>query len=217
MNLNRNIFYVSAICGVFLLVSCKNDSHLDASGLKIPHYEVGSDTFKAPDLSGFRARVSERFAIGDTVPVSREKLEKLLPEEIEGYTLEIREGGKFNTKEYAFSEATYVFYNEGNEYLEITLADYVADTLFFENPLRRYHLIGGPEFGNEEVKKLEPPTPGMDGFGWVSYHAPSQAARLFFGLNYRYALNIEATGQTDTKTVLDAWSSIPLNSLIQKP
>lgn len=194
---------------------CKQGGDLDADGVKIPHFDLPTDTFREPDLSAFRTAVSKRYAHGDTVPVAREELEQLLPEEWEGYSLEIRDGGKFRTKEYAFSEATYVFYNDQNEYLEITLADYVSDTLFFENPLRRYHLIGGPDFGNETVTKLEVPHPEWNAFGWIAYHPVTHVATLFMGLEYRFALNIEATGQVGTQLVDEVFTRIPIENLYE--
>lgn len=202
-----------ALALLWLLWGCQQQGTLDADSVKIPHFEAPTDTFREPDLSGFRARVSLRYSQGDTVPVSRADLEQLLPEEWDGYNLEIRDGGKFRTKEYAFSEATYVFYNDQNEYLEITLADYVADTLFFENPLRRYYLIGGPEFGNETVSKLEIPHPEWNAFGWIAYHPGTRNATLFMGLDYRFSLNIEATGQTGTQGVEEVFSRIPIENL----
>lgn len=152
----------------------------------------------APDLSAFQAEVRERFASGDTIPVAHEKLELLLPDKIEGYTLDKRESDRFDTGEYAFSEATFVFYNDNNEYLEITLADYIADTLFFINPLNRYALIGTAQWGSGTARPLSakdnlPP----NAFGWVSHTPSNQMARAFVGIGYRYALNIEVAGQSD--------------------
>lgn len=212
MIFSRNFIAICGILFCFGILGCKKVSDPEVKDVPFGEVKPPAMGFKPPDLSHFKQRVSERFAAGDTIPLEAKKLAKLLPAGIEDYSLDISQAQKFVTRDFAFSEATNVFYDDRSEYLEITLSDYIGDTLFFESPLRRYNLLGGPEFGPEKAEKLTEGL-GPNGFGWVSFDKSRGLATLFLGIDYRYALHIEATGQANWDRVRAVRDAIHMEEL----
>ena len=164
-------------------------------------------TEELPDTSGqkdpkkFAEAIKIRERQGDTIAIDHEKLENLLPNTIAEYTLDISKSSTFETRNYTFSEATKVFYNREEDYIEFIAGDYVADPDFFKVNLQRYNLAQGVEIEGirEEKRIVSGLVPGnvQDYFTWSLYNSQQKIARVYLGIDYRYFVTIEATGLDD--------------------
>ena len=87
------------------------------------------------DASAFAKIQEERSARGDTIPEVHTRLGQILPDSLPGFRADIDDGGTFQTRDFAFSEATRVYYDQDENYIEINVADYIADPDFFASVL----------------------------------------------------------------------------------
>ena len=132
-------------------------------------------------------------------PIFREVLQRMLVADIAGYKLQINEANTFSTKAFTFSEATKVFYNAEEQYIELNAGDYVANPDFFEVNLQRYNLAQGVEVQGviDEKRSVADffPSEAADAFSWSSFNKRKRIAWVYIGIDYRYFITIEATGQ----------------------
>lgn len=188
--------------------------------VKIPELEipvVNPDTSGGKSTADFELHIKERIEKGDTSVIAPERFGALLTDTIEGYTLEFDKASKFETSLFTFSEATKVFYNENEQYIELTAGDYVRNPDFFRVNLQRYNLAQGVEISGLQDLKIKPsgfaPEKAKDFFAWASFNSRKRLAWIYVGLDERYFITIEATDQDDfldiakVKTWLD-WAQL---------
>lgn len=172
----------------------------DSSNLEEPGFYDSipvKDTSLRFDASAFEDLIKKREARGDTVPRKHVQLRAILPDSLPGFKPDINEGGTFQTKDFAFSEATRVFYDANEEYIEINVADYIADYDFFASVLQRHDLANGMEI--EGVLESRIPVNHPEAFSWRSWNPEKRIARLYLGFDFRYFITLEQTGGADTR------------------
>ncbi len=160
---------------------------------------VQPDTSHTKSLVAFEARVADRFAKNDTAIVDHQKLLHLITDSIPGYKLEVNESKTFHAPLFTFAEASKVFYNSEEDYIEFTAGDYVTNPDFFRVNIQRYNLAVGVEIsGVKDEKRLDPelqPAEAKDFFVWASYNNRKHIAWVYIGIDERYFVTIEATAQ----------------------
>lgn len=164
------------------------------------------------DLKDFHAARVARETRGDTHLLPHTRLIRSLPEKVAGYQLEIEDSATFTARRFSWGEAARVFYNEEEDYVEISVADYIHDPLFFETVLERHRLANGLIVDGVKEDRLPTMENGMQ-FSWKSYTEPARVARAFMGIDYRYFVTIEATGQENTELVLDLLNQVRIEAL----
>jgi hypothetical protein len=174
----------------------------DGKDVKVPRQEIDMpvpDTSGLKGFEGFDAAVADRENAGDTIAIDHKLLQALLTDTIPGHDLEINKSSTFKTNDFAFSEATKVFYNSEENYTELTAGDYVSNPEFFKVNIQRYNIAQDVEINGIRDKKLD--VPGLrpeeasDFFTWSSYNSRKRLAWVFIGVNFRYFVTIEATNQ----------------------
>lgn len=158
-----------------------------------------SDAIPEKDTAVFEAEIAARMAAADTVAIAHERLERVFPEQIAGYAVDVDKASTFATNRFAFSEAIRVFYDEREEYIELIIGDYVADPDFFRANLQRYNEAGGREIDGVIEEKISganwTPAWASDFFAWRLYNRPRRLARFYVGIDRRYFLTVEASGR----------------------
>ena len=208
--------------GAFLIMAClvfscgetKPDVKLPAP-LEVP--EVNPDTSGGKSTADFEAHVKARIEKGDTIAIAHEKLQNMLIDSIAGYQLEINKASTFETRLFTFSEASKVFYNDEEQYIELTAGDYVANPDFFRVNLQRYNLAQGVEISGMEDRKVADagfaPNQAKDFFAWSAYNSRKRQAWIYIGIDERYFVTIEATDQADFLDIEKVKSWLNWNAL----
>lgn len=185
------------VIGILLGASCK-----EGPSVKTPETdltEVNPDTTNAKSLADFEAHIALRSAQNDTAIIDHHKLQAMLIDSIAGYVLEVNEASTFQAPLFSFAEASKVFYNENQDYVELTAGDYIRNPDFFRVNIQRYNLAMGVEIaGVRDEKRLEEafkPAAARDFFVWASYNSRKHLAWVFIGIDERYFVTIEATAQ----------------------
>ena len=167
------------------------------------------DTTGMIPLESFSEVRDRRVASGDTVAISHKILQKCITGEIDGYILESDQATTFTTQNFTFSEASKVFYNQEEDFIEVVAGDYVANPDFIEVQLRRFNLAQDVEIQGVTDRKLPLTTVGEAGqfFAWGSYNPVKQLALVNVGVNYRYIISISMTGATGIpdKETIEKW------------
>ncbi|MEM7041034.1 MAG: hypothetical protein AAF570_28985 [Bacteroidota bacterium] len=209
----RQLFFVGvAMAALMGCIGCGGAG--DDGRIKIPKSslpeEIHPDTSYTRDMEAFEAYIKDRFRRGDTAAVDHEKLAAILPDAISGYKLDIDKAATFETNAFTFSEATRVFYDPDENYIEFIAGDYVSNPDFFRVNLQRYNLAQGIEVNGVTDKKRYIadlfPKNAEEFFTWSTYNKEKRIARVFFGLDYRYFITLEAVNQNgflDMKMVRD--------------
>jgi hypothetical protein len=157
-----------------------------------------ADTSNQKESVDFEQFVADRKQRGDTIAIPHERLAAMLPDIIPGYQLDIDKAATFETNRFTFSEATRVFYNDKNEYIEFIAGDYVDDPDFFKVNLLRYNLAQDITIvGVKEKKEIGAgirPKDAVDFFAWSLFNDNRGLYRLYLGLDYRYFVTIEVSG-----------------------
>ncbi|MCB9234697.1 MAG: hypothetical protein H6581_23800 [Bacteroidia bacterium] len=168
------------------------------------------DTTYQTKLEIFEQIYAERAEKGDTVPVRHEKLAAALPKTLAGYDLEFDDGNSFITGDFAFSEASRVFYQDedGKGYVEFNLSDYSSDPAFIRNLIQRYNIADGIEMEGAVDSRLEPETGKT--LVWTHFEKERKFVRLEAGIDYRFHLRIEASLQENTDFILECWKKVDL-------
>lgn len=192
--------FLAMFLGLAILAGCSEKS--EKVPLKTPESlisEVNPDTSYTKSMEAFEAYIDGRAQRGDTHAISHENLQAMITDSIRGYVLDIDKASTFKTKRMTFSEATKVFYNGENEYVEIIAGDYVANPDFFRANIRTYNLAQGVEVDDvTDAKRMVPdfyPDTVEDFFSWSSYNGKKRVARAYFGMDYRFFVTVEATDQ----------------------
>lgn len=159
------------------------------------------DTTGGKSLAAFEAHVLARAEGTDTALADHKTLLAVLTDTIPGYKLEFRESNRFKAPLFSFTEANKVFYNSKEDYIELTLGDYWENPDFFRVNLQRFNLASGVEISGvkDEKRKVAgfEPSNVKDFFSWSSHNSRKHLSWVFLGVNERYFLTIEATGQPD--------------------
>jgi hypothetical protein len=183
----------------WLIAGCSDTPSVQAPSQEIP--AVHPDTAGMKPLAGFEDRVQRRALALDTTLADHQALRMVLKNEIPGYRLESSESNRFASPLFSFAEANKVFFDAKDDYIELTLGDYVANPDFFRVNLQRYNLAQGVEIGGvkEEKRTVEGLAPSWvkEFFCWSSFNRRKQLAWVFMGMDDRYFLTIEASGQGD--------------------
>ena len=147
-------------------------------------------------LESFSEVWERRVANGDTVAISHDILKKCITSTIDGYVLESDQATTFTTQNFTFSEASKVFYNQEEDFIEVVAGDYVANPDFIEVQLRRFNLAQDVEIQGVTDRKVDLTPVGEAGqfFAWASYNPVKQLALVNVGVNYRYIISISMTG-----------------------
>jgi hypothetical protein len=160
---------------------------------------VNPDTTGAKSMQAFEAHIQARRATGDTTLTDHMRLRNALTDSIPGYTSALNSSDQFSSGNFTFTEASKEFYNASEDYIALTLGDYVRNPDFFRVNLRRHNLAQGVEIGGvkDEKRKADglKPTAATDFFSWSSYNARKRLAWVYVGVNERYFLTVEASGQ----------------------
>ena len=98
-----------------LLTSCGEVEYSDKTPRDGDSVMVEVIDFPDVSLEDLDERVERRRAAGDTVAREPGVMERTIRKKIQGYELEIDEAETFETKRFAFSEATKVFYNAAGD------------------------------------------------------------------------------------------------------
>lgn len=178
------------------------------------------DTSRKKDTADFEQFVEERKQSGDTVAIPHQRLANMLPNLIPGYELDIDKAATFETNRFTFSEATRVFYNDKNEYIEFIAGDYVDDPDFFRVNLLRYNLaqdvtIVGVKEKKEIASRLSP-RGAKDFFVWSLFNDNRGLYRLYIGMNYRYFVTIEVSGLASRPPVEEYGAKLDWGKLLQE-
>jgi hypothetical protein len=185
-------------CWVLLaLASCNKGPEVKNPVGDVPL--VQPDSTGNISLAAFEAHVAARTS-ADTAVAAHQKLLEMLTDSIAGYVLEVDEAETYHTPLFTFAEASRVFYNADQDYVELTVGDYVRNPDFFRVNIQRYNLSLGVEIsGVLDEKRLEPslrPAQAREFFAWSSYNGRKGRAWFYMGLDERYFVTIEATAQT---------------------
>lgn len=206
---------LSWTCGLlFLLCSCgaSEIEKVEVPFSKKETYEPDT-TGKLP-LAAFEEVREERLKSGDTVAISHEVLQKVLTSLISDYTLESDQASTFATQNFTFAEASKVFYNAEENYIELVAGDYVANPDFIEVQLQRFNLSQDVEIqGVKDVKlDLTPVGKPDQFFAWGSYNENKKLALVNIGVNYRYIISISLTGASEIpgKETIEGWLDLGL-------
>ncbi len=219
--MQRKIFFGLAILMVFGTLSssgCK-----EGPSVKTPETdltEVQPDTTNAKSLTDFEAHIAQRSAQNDTAIIDHRKLQSLLIDSIAGYLLEVNEASTFHAPLFTFAEASKVFYNDDQDYIELTAGDYIRNPDFFRVNIQRYNLAMGVEIaGVRDEKRLDEafkPTAARDFFVWASFNSRKHLAWVFIGIDERYFVTIEATAQPGYLDMLRVQSWIKWDAIFPK-
>ena len=163
-------------------------------------------------MDSFSVVVEARQKSGDTIAISHEILQNALTSEIGGYVLESNQASTFTTQNFTFSEASKVFYNKKEDFIELVAGDYVANPDFIEVQLQRFNLSQNVEIQGVTDMKLDLDPVGEENqfFAWGSYNPNKQLALVNVGINYRYIISISLTGATgvpSTETI-ESWINL---------
>jgi hypothetical protein len=160
---------------------------------------VQPDSSHTLSLAEFEARIQARTARRDTAVIDHGRLQALLVDSIPGYALEVDEANTFHAPLFTFAEASKVFYNGDEDYVELTAGDYVDNPDFFRVNLQRYNLAMGVNIsGVQDEKRMDDglrPAQAQQFFAWASYNSRKHVAWVFIGVDDRYFVTIEATAQ----------------------
>lgn len=182
---------------VLSLSGCDGGSDVQSPDQGIP--VVNPDTSGSKSIQAFEAHVQARRAAGDTALIDHRRLKQALTDSIAGYTLELSESDRFASELFSFTEASKVFYTPNEDYIELTLGDYVNNPDFFRVNIQRYNLAQGVEISGVKDEKRTvqglAPAQAQDFFTWSSYNSRQRRAWVFMGLDERYFLTLEATNQ----------------------
>ena len=152
------------------------------------------------DFADFEAEVERRRAAADTIAVNHDSLALIIPDSMPGYIKDVDKATTFETKRFVFSEAIRVFYDDNEDYLEFIVGDYVADPDFFQANIQRYNEAKGEIIDGVQEKKIAAgvhrPAGATDFFAWSLYNEEKQMARVYLGVNYRFFVTVEASGQS---------------------
>lgn len=199
MQVSKQGFYgmlMLVMLGLFWVGCGGNGTTVQSPGDDIP---AAPDTSGSKSLTAFEANVQARAAAGDTALADHKTLLAVLTDTIPGYKLEFRESNRFSSPLFSFSEANKVFYNAKEDYIELTLGDYLENPDFFRVNIQRYNLAQGVEISGvkDEKRKVEGlrPENAQDFFTWSSFNSRKNLSWVYIGLDERYFLTIEATGQ----------------------
>lgn len=198
----------------FLLFSC-GASEIEKVEVPFSQKETYEpDTTGKLPLAAFEEIRTQRLKSGDTIAISHEVLEKVLTSSISDYTLESDQASTFATQNFTFSEASKVFYNASENYIELVAGDYVANPDFIEVQLQRFNLSQDVEIqGVRDVKlDLSPVGKADQFFAWGSYNENKQLALVNIGVNYRYIISISLTGVNGIpeKETIEKWLNLGL-------
>ena len=123
--------------------------------------------------------------------------------------LESDQASTFTTQNFTFSEASKVFYNKEEAFIELVAGDYVANPDFIEVQLQRFNLSQDVEIqGVTDVKlDLDPAGVKSQFFAWGSYNPVKKLALVNIGINYRYIISISMTGADSLpgKGTIQSW------------
>jgi hypothetical protein len=159
---------------------------------------VQPDTTGNISLAAFEAHVAARTP-ADTAVADHRRLLAMLTDSIAGYVLEVNEAETYHAPLFTFAEASKVFYNADQDYVELTVGDYVRNPDFFRVNIQRYNLAVGVEIsGVKDEKCLDAslrPAGAKAFFAWASYNSRKRRAWFYMGINERYFVTIEATAQ----------------------
>lgn len=195
---HSQIGFALALAFIFVIAGCG-----DASVEQINTTDAGiiieePDTAHQKDTADFETFIAERKQRGDTVAIPHQRLADMLPDFIPGYELDVDKAATFETNRFTFSEATRVFYNDNNEYIEFIAGDYVDDPDFFRVNLLRYNLARNVTIvGVKEKKETGTgirPNQARDFFSWSLFNDNRGLYRLYVGVDYRYFVTIEVSG-----------------------
>jgi hypothetical protein len=207
--------FMLLIAVIAYLVGCN-----DGPAVKTPDFTVADvqpDTSNRKSLAEFEGRIAQRFLRNDTAVIDHHKLQDLIADSITGYLLEVNEASTFHAPLFTFAEASKVFYNAHQDYIELTAGDYVCNPDFFRVNIQRYNLAMGVEIsGVKDEKRLNvdfEPSAAEDFFVWASYNSRKHLAWVFIGIDERYFVTVEATAQDgfiDMKRLQDwlRWESL---------
>ncbi len=174
-----------------------------------PEVTYNPDTTGKMPLAIFEEVRTQRQKAGDTIAISHELLQKVLIREIPDYILESDKASTFTTQNFTFSEASKVFYNDQEDYIELVAGDYVANPDFIEVQLQRFNLSQDVEIqGVTDVKlDLSPFGKADQFFAWGSYNPRKRQALVNIGVNFRYIISISLTGvdAIPNKETIESW------------
>ena len=203
-----------AIAISFLLFSCGPS---EVEKVEVPdevNISYDPDTTGKLPLAIFEEVRDQRHKDGDTVAISHEILQKVLTGAIKDYKLESDKATTFTTQNFTFSEASKVFYNEQEDYIELVAGDYVANPDFIEVQLQRFNLSQDVVIqGVRDVKlDLSPVGKADQFFAWGSFNPNKELALVNIGVNFRYIISISLTGAEGlpAKETIENWLNLSL-------
>jgi len=195
-----------------MLLGCGDSNISDVKPPDPVSYEP--DTTGGLSMGLFEETKAARAKAGDTVAIPHETLLEILPLGIKGFTLETDKASTFVTQNFTFSEASRVFYNDQEHYIELVAGDYVANPDFIEVMLQRYNLSQDVEIqGVRDVKMdLDPRGDKDQFFAWGSFNAARRTANVNISINFRYVVSLSMTDVDDlpSKTQIQEWLKLEL-------
>ncbi|MEZ4773118.1 MAG: hypothetical protein R3D00_08040 [Bacteroidia bacterium] len=133
------------------------------------------------NITEVQQALANRIISGDTVPVSKEVLLRILPERPEGFFPLTTTGSVFLTRN--FSSLQRLYRHPDGYTLKVTLADYAADSAGFLFLFRRYER-------QRDSLMISPPEGLPNGsFVWMPEDSTSQTTQLEAGLYNRYHIS----------------------------
>jgi hypothetical protein len=187
------------LASLLTLYSCNNNNNSTVADPNEGIPIVDPDTSGAISLPAFEARIQARAASGDTALTDHMRLRAALTDSIPGYSSVLNSSDQFSSGAFTFTEAGKEFYNPKEDYIALTLGDYVRNPDFFRVNIRRHNLAQGVEIGGvkDEKRKVDGlrPAAAKEFFTWSSYNARKRMAWVYVGVDERWFLTVEASGQ----------------------
>lgn len=176
-----------------ILIGCGDANIREVKAPDPVSYEP--DTTGGLDMEMFEQTKIQRAKSGDTIAIAHEILLAVLPDSIAGFKLETDKAATFVTQNFTFSEASRVFYNEQEHYIELVAGDYIANPDFIEVMLRRYNLAQDVEIqGLRDIKmNLDPVGLKEHFFAWGSHNVARRTAHINVGVDFRYVISLSMT------------------------
>lgn len=216
--MGRRLLHSASVLGLLLLGACERLPEVKTPATEPAPVRIDSSNMRA--LPDFEARIAARAARHDTAVIGHSRLQDALPDSIAGYRKQIDEAATFHALQFTFSEASKVFYNARQDYVEFTIGDYVQNPDFFRVSLQRYNLAMGVEISGIKDEK-RPAFSTVEGvaapegdFAWASYNSRKHVAWYYIGIGDRIFVTIEATGQEGFLDRVDVEEWLDLAGLV---
>lgn len=156
----------------------------------------------------------ERIAKGDTLAMPYADLQKYLPKEISGYSLDGEpEGSTMNMPGMSYSQCEQSFV-KGDDRITVAIYDYNGAYDMYTGATALFST--GMSFENDQEKAQGVSLKGDKFKGWETFKKTDKNASLLLGVGHRFYLSINAEKQENTDFVKSIAENMNLEELASK-